>query len=879
MTEGSRRGIVRSPALAALFLFLALLAGRILTCPDLGWHVRAGQRIVEERAIPTTDTFTYTVAGNHWWVNQPLAETVFYAVHESVGPVGLILLNLAVVGTMFAFVLRAGRLSGARNEFVAAAVLLLAMLASASHMLVRPNTISALLLAVTAWGAERERRGAPMRPWVLPALFAVWAQVHPGFLFGAAVLACYAAGEAARRIFPYLRGDVPLLGWKGVLRLSRTALLSVAAALASGALLNPSGISAILLPIGLMKTGYFFRVLDEFQPAGILRDRFFAALFLVALISVLPKRRRDATEILQLAIFGAFALRAVRVIQPFAVVAAPIAMRNLAFLGERFLPDRSRSGRYARALTTALVGLLAFWWWENDPYRIPTPLQRKALGDAWAWGRANYPVRAFRFIEREGLPGEVYHPDCYGGPFIWYFYPERKNFVDGRVEVFGERFWRETYARIASCGPGWEDLLDQYRVNTLLLTIPAPGAGDPMGERVPALRDWALVYFDDEVMVYVRRGARDPEILGRLELAGVDPARGASPASREEEVLARAGIHRSLEAGVSQRALLYLMDLMAAREEWSAMSEASDAILALRGNPALRRSLHRLRGEARFRAGDWKGALEDWRKAGSGLEARDNILLFKYLQDGRTDRLGARAPRREDELARLAALLGGAREFEGAATLLREAVLLGGRPEHRNALSWTLLEGDLKPGEALREAEEAVRAAPGDGYARGTLALARARSGDRVGAEREMREAIRLLPPEDYRVGASVRGRLALHLAASGDAASRDEALRWAEDALRMDSATEEREALGRVLARAGRIRELARLARAEGELLNQASLIEGTAPVPDRCRTLFVGTLRDLGYGWDDAERLADAYAPREKAGSAGGGGSAAGR
>jgi hypothetical protein len=140
-----------------------------------------------------------------------------------------------------------------------------------------------------------------------------------------------------------------------------------------------------------------------------------------------------------------------------------------------------------------------------------------------------------------------------------------------------------------------------------------------------------------------------------------------------------------------------------------------------------------------------------------------------------------------------------------------------------------------------------------------------------------MREAIRLLPAEDYRVGASVRGRLALHLAASGDAASREEALRWAEEALRMDSATEEREALERVLARAGRIRELARLARAEGELLNRAGRIEGMAPVLDRGRSLFVGTLRDLGHDWDDAERLADAYVPREKDGAAGGGRDAA--
>ncbi|MFH1679678.1 MAG: hypothetical protein ABIH26_03430, partial [Candidatus Eisenbacteria bacterium] len=749
----SRLRAERPPVILLLFLFafLLLLSGRVLSSPDLGWHLRAGERIVRERVIPTTDTFTHTVPGNHWWVNQPLAEVLFWAVYRGFGPGGLILLRAAIVTFIFLVVLRTSRLSESRNELVTAGVLLLAMLASSSHMLLRPNTISVMLLAVTAGEAEKLRRGRPARFWLLPFLFAVWVHVHPGFLFGAGLLACTVAGEAVRRRVPAFRGDLPLLDRRSFSRLVRVSVVAVGSALALGALSNPSGIAAILLPLGLLRTDYFFRVLNEFQPAGLLRDRFFVVLFVVAGLSVLPRRRRDATEILQLLLFGLFAVRAVRLIQPFAAVAAPIAIRNLAPWANRILPDASAAARACRALAAAGLAALFVWWWGNDPLRIPVPPEWSVRRDTWAWGRMNYPIRAFRFIDRNGLPGEVFHPVRFGGPFIWYFHPRRGSFIDGRVEVFGEEFWKNIYSRIISRGPGWEGLLGRYRVNTLLLPIDQPEGPDPLSAGAAALPEWAVVYFDDDAMILVRRSALEAESAARLVLTAVDPLSGAAPRSYEEEVLARAGLRRCREAGGSQRALLQEMELFALRGEWEAVASAGDGILALRGRPHLRRALHLLRGEARFRAGDWRGAKEDWEGAGGLQDARMDLSLLEYMEDGRTERLEAAAADPAGELARLAALVRDAGDHAGAAALLRRAVRIGGRGEHRNELAWTLLEGDLEPVEALREAAEAVRAVPGDPYARGTRARALERSGDAEGAERDLREAIRLLPAEEYR--------------------------------------------------------------------------------------------------------------------------------
>ncbi|MFH1277726.1 MAG: hypothetical protein ABIK65_05055 [Candidatus Eisenbacteria bacterium] len=865
---------LRRPVIALLFLFALLVSGRQLSSPDLGWHLAAGERIVREGRIPDKDDFSHTVEGNHWWVNQPLSELLFYGVLRFGGPPALIVLRMAVVGSIFLVLLASARLGRRENEFLTAGVLLLALLASTSHMLVRPFLLSALGLAATAYAAEAYRRRRWKGFYGLPALFAVWAHVHPGFLYGAAVLGAYVLGEWARSRFPFLRGDLVIMGHGDRRRFLFVSIGSFAAALLSGAIFNPSGVDALLLPLGLMKTGYFFTVLNEFQPAHPIRDRFFSILGLLTVLSFLPRGRRDASEILVVLIFGIFASRAVRVILPFAVVAAPIAVRNLEAYAERLLPAGGRRSLVLRGLAAAAVVYFGTWWWKADPYRTPLPRDRGALGDTWPWARVNYPIRAFRFMEKENLPGEVFHVDRYGGPFILHFYPERKDFIDGRVEVYGEEFWRDVYFPILLRAPGWEALLRKYDVNTLLLMIGSPFSTDPISHAVPELSSWVLVYFDDDAMIYVRRSSLDEERVSMLEMKGVRPATGASPGSYEEEILARSSIERAIEDGRSQRALLYGMEMDALRKEWKAAAGAPNAYLIVRGKAVFRFALYLFRGEARFRGGDLGPAEEDWKKAGGSPAAKNDLSLLAYLRGGPVEALAPAGEDRAAELARLAGLLSEAGRHEKASDVSREALRIGGgRPDFRNGLAWALLQGEGREEEALGEARSAVREMPRDGYARGTLALALRRTGDREGARRAFEEAIRLLPAEDYRASAADRGRLARLLAEGESPGEREEGARWAAEALRIDPETEEAAALTRFLLGEGRAETVAALSLRHGEMLNRADLIRGRPPIEDRGRYIYMEALKDAGFGYEEIERQSTLYTPRSKSRSAEGG------
>ncbi|MGD0340769.1 MAG: hypothetical protein ABSA76_03560, partial [Bacteroidales bacterium] len=52
-------------------IFITILSLRLLSDPDLGFHLKAGKWIVENGSFPSKDTFTYTVNNNdytdlHW---------------------------------------------------------------------------------------------------------------------------------------------------------------------------------------------------------------------------------------------------------------------------------------------------------------------------------------------------------------------------------------------------------------------------------------------------------------------------------------------------------------------------------------------------------------------------------------------------------------------------------------------------------------------------------------------------------------------------------------------------------------------------------------------------------------------------------------------
>ncbi|MEW5719546.1 MAG: hypothetical protein AB1817_13015, partial [Chloroflexota bacterium] len=147
---------------AILFLALFVMAAREIADPDFWWHLRTGQFIVETRAIPHADIFSFTNAGRPWVTHEWLSEVLIFALYALGSFPALILAFAAIIALTFAFVYArcVGKTSTpfhSAQSYVAAFALLLATFATAPTFGARPQMISLLLTSIFLFVLDKRR--------------------------------------------------------------------------------------------------------------------------------------------------------------------------------------------------------------------------------------------------------------------------------------------------------------------------------------------------------------------------------------------------------------------------------------------------------------------------------------------------------------------------------------------------------------------------------------------------------------------------------------------------------------------------------------------------------------------------------------------------
>src|SRR5450759_2821173 len=123
-------------AFAAILLFGLLgMTARNAVDPDLWWHLRTGQWMVETGHVPHSDPFSFTRAGHTWVSHEWLSEVMFYQLWKHGGAAALIVFSaiITTAGFMLLYLrcLSRGVLSRGVKEQWAAAAIVLGALASA----------------------------------------------------------------------------------------------------------------------------------------------------------------------------------------------------------------------------------------------------------------------------------------------------------------------------------------------------------------------------------------------------------------------------------------------------------------------------------------------------------------------------------------------------------------------------------------------------------------------------------------------------------------------------------------------------------------------------------------------------------------------------
>ncbi len=486
----ARRG--RALLLLPLIVFAFCLPLLGETDPDYWWHLRTGQLIADTGGVPRVDDYSFTVTGQPWISHEWLTDLLIFLVSRQVGYVGVAALFGVVSAATIVFVYRTCRHYGAHAPW-AALLCCWALLMMQPSINARPQMLTMLLLASFAFVLTRHAAGGGRRLWVLPPLLALWVNLHGGYVIGLVFLGLAVVGGVAERLLG--RRDQPLGPLVGV---------TVLATLASG--LTPHGLDALRYPLTYVgRENASLQFIAEWRSPDFHQTLVFpfAASLLLALGLGLSGRPLRPTTLFWSVTVAFMALQSVRHIPLYAIVVTPLlAARLTALPWERLAATiRARAlGRFAGGVSAAFLPALLL--------AVAVLAASAAPGGAWQRDHepntAGYPVGGADYLRATAPRGNLFNEYRWGGYLIGRLYPERRVFIDGRADPFGDALMTR-YRDTILARPGWQRLLDEWQITLVLI--------DKAGPLAHALRDdpaWREVYTGDIERLFVRQVAEAP---------------------------------------------------------------------------------------------------------------------------------------------------------------------------------------------------------------------------------------------------------------------------------------------------------------------------------------------------------------------------------
>jgi hypothetical protein len=456
---------------------------------DLPRHIAVGRVMLESGGLIREDFFSHTAYGQPFLAYEWLSQLIFAAVYEFAGLDAVVVLTAVVIAFAYAsvagFLIRRG---------VAADLVILTMGAAAllgmTHWAARPHMFSFAATAILLRLLEPGKTGRVL--WFVP-LFALWVNLHPGFLFGLGVLGVMTVGDLVEGVIGGDRAE-----WRRAARYHATALGLGGVA----TLLNPYGIGLHLHSLGhlgnaeMMSATAEFRSPDFHTSIGLV----FLAVLLAVLAAIgLRKSRLQAPTLLIFLATVALAMRSWRYIALFGLVTLPLLALALVDDWERWTPSVLREpgralaagDRLARrgGAAVVLVGVLV---WATLPGE-----GRARQYIATDFDPDVFPASAVKFARENRISGRLYNEYKWGG-YLVLTWPEQRVFIDGLADFYGTQIFRD-YRHVSGLRPGWRDVLSRWNIDLVLM--PADSSVAAELAREPG---WHELYRDEVSMLLQR---------------------------------------------------------------------------------------------------------------------------------------------------------------------------------------------------------------------------------------------------------------------------------------------------------------------------------------------------------------------------------------
>lgn len=484
---------------AVLFVLIFSSGQGLLADGDTGYHIRTGEVILQTGQVPTQDIYSFHSPTLPWTAHEWLSEVVMATIFRVGGLTGVVIFFAFVFAFTHWLLYRMLR-TDSDDIVLATAITLLATATSSSHWLARPHAFSLLLTVVWYRCLDRYQQNSARTLVWLPLLMLLWVNLHGGFFFGLVLLTIYLAGNC----FYSLSGPPETIAQHR--RKAKSFFLVLVASVGVCAI-NPYGFEILMFPLRVTSDRFVMDRVTEFMSPNFHEALPFKYMLLTVIgVFALSRSALNIVGVGLVVLTSYMALYSGRHVSLFAIVTAPLLLKT----GQSLIsalpgPILSIYQKRNHNLSTIDAKLKGHFW---PVFASSLVVSLALIGLVrFQFSDERFPVKATEFLKEEFIPGRMFNNDEFGDYMIFSLWPDYRVFMDGRSDMYGEKFGSD-YLKIANVQPGWRDILKKYDITWVVF--------DTQSALAAALQedvDWQPIYSDKVATIFIKRNSAHERLL------------------------------------------------------------------------------------------------------------------------------------------------------------------------------------------------------------------------------------------------------------------------------------------------------------------------------------------------------------------------------
>jgi hypothetical protein len=333
---------------------------------------------------------------------------------------------------------------------------------------------------------------------VLPAVFALWANLHGSFPVGLAVLACFCIGRTGDVLLETKRFSAVM----GDIQIRRYLLLSLLCAVA--VLMNPYGTRLYTEVLTVASHPNLVDLVD-WQPLSLKMQQGQAAAVAAMLVMIVywfSPRRISIVEALLLIGLGAGCLWASRMLLWWASVAVYCFVLHGSAVWNRMSDNKyPRQHSTGNSTWTVVTAGLVWTFLALTPWGMSHLYGPRDASESRSSLSMLTPIDAVRYLNQFSPEGLIFNSYEWGDYLLWAG-PESLNvFVASHAHLIPQDVWRN-YLRVIHVKSDWSEILDRYHINTVIINSLDQAA---LFAELNRDANWHVAYDDGFAVVFVRQ--------------------------------------------------------------------------------------------------------------------------------------------------------------------------------------------------------------------------------------------------------------------------------------------------------------------------------------------------------------------------------------